>query len=243
MNSIFRQKIEERAAETLSVNPPAMTGWAVKTSDVFENELAKNPFFASINNISTEDGLRTLRLDSVKFGTSFVTKAPGVAKGEKTYINPKTHDMTSYGASWGKLSDTNVSGAEIAMGDMIFSGGHNQAPTVVGMMVRKQKGTDTLNHSEKEHSEAKPADLAPLQGPIGDINLDQELKKAGVTVPNFSGIMPHRIDPDTGAKKKGPDTTHKSISGGNLRTGTALIDNTSLRIATEAAKIINSIKF
>lgn len=216
--------MEERAEETLNVNPSVQSGWVVRTTDVYEAELKNNAFFTAINNISYNEGKRFLQLDSVKYGTSVVTKTPGVGKGEKVYINPKAHDLTSYGSNYGKLGQTDATGNDIAMADVVFSGSNNQIPTVMGIMIRKNV-LDMANAAPKDFSDNStvPSQTSPLSGEIGAAET--------ISVPSLFGVglLPFSINPDSGKKIKEKDKTKRGAGGANLRTGTVLNDSDSVK--------------
>jgi hypothetical protein len=238
MSSIFRQKIDQRAEEIVNIHPGSISGIAVSTHEVTKKELSTNAWYRAINNISDNHGNKVLESEAVKNGLSFVTKSPGVTKGEKTFINPKTMQQY-FGSTWGKTGDIDVTSDSLITGDMVFSGNNTQLPTVFGMTVKKPVKT-MANAAPSEKAEQTPADdVVILPTPSAEelrtynkqrreqysdmVNRAKDVTKAQAS------ILPEPIDPDTGKNiRQRADRTETTAMGTNARTGNVLINNTAV---------------
>lgn len=257
--SLFTKKIQDKTKESVSNNPPSLCGELVATKDVVRSELS-NPWFLSFNSMSPQDTQNML--DNVKTGLSLVAPDTSGLKGGRTFINPKFVDhMSSSGV--GKFSDiSSVTPGEIWMGDTVQTGSHYSTPTLIGMARRRvsisPNQTITTNAQQVTNNvvgagapvtadsrlggtlPAKPTSPPPTYNgvtPPGQNSSQGELKPLNPFDIPGGGIektkkLTHLVDPDGKAIAVKLNEGENWL-GGNVQTGTALLDVGMLhRIAT-----------
>lgn len=212
MVSIFRKKMEEKADETLNVNPPSVTAVAVKTTTALSQEL-DNPIYCAINNMSASDGVKLLQTSSVINGVSFVSKLPAVGKAEKVYINPKIPGG-ALGSSYGKIGNLIPGDLDktLVTSDLLFIGGNNQTPSVLNHLdVRVVKHQAVLEPQQQHEQAQSVATNKSFANQQMNMNL------------NPGQIISKDISAMTG-KEKPPTNTATGVNRTNIRTGTYKID-------------------
>jgi hypothetical protein len=160
--SLFRDAIDKRAEEAISLNPSVQTGFLISTLDVV-NDATKDIWFKTFNTMSDWDIYR-LKQDAIKSGLSVGLKdVNGVNRKERIFCNPKFADLMIVGTGTGKQATPEGKG--MLQADVIFSGTNNQAPTVVGTQFVPIKIRDATQVTSKQvQDNTQPP---PLQGDIG----------------------------------------------------------------------------
>lgn len=168
--SIFRQRIESLAEESVSMNPAVRSGWLVSTDDVLGNELKKNPYFLALNGMCGYEGQALLKLDAIHNGISIAVKDLTTSRNEKVLVNPKFADPKIFGDSTGKLSNLNTQDANVTIGDLAFSGNNNQLATVFGMQITPKKVSISTYSTSKDISDnSSSTDIqGEIQGKLED---------------------------------------------------------------------------
>lgn len=221
--SYIRDKIEKVSEDSRVVNPPAGLGWLVRTESVVQEEL-KNPWFVSLSGMSESEGQALLQKDAVKSGLSFLARSPDVGKGEQIYINPKTFEEV-YGAEWGKIGNLNPDDKLIKTGELLYTGGQHQAPTVVGIYSVNSPITPGYESAGgRENNRPVPQE-------------ESVTEDSG----NFKSNLPDDIEPETGELKTS-EYTGVGAMGGNTLVGTMLIPDTDLSLMVKRLDI-NSFDF
>lgn len=160
--SLFRDAIDKRAEEAISLNPSVQTGFLMDTSDVVSKQ-TKDIWFKTFNTMSDLDVAR-LNQDAIKGGYSIGLKdTNGVNRKERIFCNPKFADLQLVGDGTGKRS---VDGGEgMLQADVIFSGSNNQTPTVVGIQFIPKRINENTQVSKKDIQD-NASQPAPLEGEL-----------------------------------------------------------------------------
>ena len=153
--SLFRDAVDRRADEAISVKPAVQTGYMIETT-AFVTELKKEPLFKTFNNMSEVD-LRRVEKDIIENGLSVSVKdTSGVSRKETIHCNPKLTNQNIIGSESAKVP-VMPANEGFAQMDLIFSGTNNQIPTVNGLQVVKRNISDKTQTTTADTAANTPA--------------------------------------------------------------------------------------